>query len=146
MNVMYLLTPKCNTAFVYDNYTVKQVIDCLQKNGYTAVPIIDAEGRFIGSITEGDLLTLMEEVDTLSIRDTRKIPIKSINRRMDNNAVRIDSDMDTLMEMAFIQNYVPVVDDDNVFIGIVTRKTIMEYLYNVCRAENEGEVPITKVV
>lgn len=36
--------------------------------------------------------------------------------------------MSELFNRSLEQNYVPVVDDRNIFIGIVTRKTIISYL------------------
>ena len=36
--------------------------------------------------------------------------------------------MNELVEIAINQNFVPVLDDRNLFIGIVTRKDIMLYL------------------
>ena len=40
-----------------------------------------------------------------------------------------DSDMEDLIQKAMNQNFVPVVDDQNKFIGIITRKSIIEYCY-----------------
>ena len=35
--------------------------------------------------------------------------------------------MDELYELAMNQNFVPVTDDEGIFIGIVTRKNIIKY-------------------
>ena len=40
-----------------------------------------------------------------------------------------DSDMEDLLDKAINQNYVPVVDDQGYFIGIITRKEIIKYCY-----------------
>ena len=37
------------------------------------------------------------------------------------------ADMDELLQLAMSQNFVPVVDDRGMFIGIVTRQDIMRY-------------------
>ncbi|MNT99389.1 hypothetical protein D3C72_2422220 [compost metagenome] len=39
----------------------------------------------------------------------------------------IDADMEDLINLAKVQNFVPVVDDMNRFIGIVRRSQIIEY-------------------
>ena len=41
--------------------------------------------------------------------------------------MRIDATMDDLIERAIEQNFVPVVDDQGIFIGIVRRREIIEY-------------------
>ena len=42
-------------------------------------------------------------------------------------AIRFDAKMEDLLNLALLQNFVPVLDDLGVFMGIVTRKAIIEY-------------------
>ena len=54
-----------------------------------------------------------------------------------NPAVTIDTTMDDLLVRVMDSNFVPVVDDRNVFMGIITRKEIITYFrdtmgYVVC--------------
>ena len=42
--------------------------------------------------------------------------------------MRITVTMDTLLESAMNQNFIPVIDDLDKFIGIVTRRDIIGYL------------------
>ena len=53
--------------------------------------------------------------------------IMEISRRKDNIPVRVTASMHDLIERAAAQNFVPVVDDKDTFIGIVTRTGIMKY-------------------
>ena len=50
-----------------------------------------------------------------------------ISRRKDNVPVRVTTSMHELVERASTQNFVPVVDDKNAFIGIITRGAIIKY-------------------
>ena len=43
--------------------------------------------------------------------------------------VHANSNMEDLLDRAINQNYVPVVDDQGYFIGIITRKEIIKYCY-----------------
>ena len=52
-----------------------------------------------------------------------------ITRRKDNIPVRVNTGMHELVQRASSQNFVPVVDDKDAFIGIVTRSNIMKYCY-----------------
>ena len=56
------------------------------------------------------------------------ISVMEMIRNRDNKPVHINVDMEGLMERIMKQNFVPVVDDDKVFIGIVTRKDAIQYL------------------
>ena len=62
----------------------------------------------------------------------------SIQRRRDNEAVKIDESMEDLFGKVMNQNFVPVVDDKRVFIGIVTRKDILAYLGKKAAAQENG--------
>ncbi len=55
---------------------------------------------------------------------SRRLP-----RRADYRPVSADSNMEDLMQKAMDQNFVPVVDDQKNFIGIITRKDIIGYCY-----------------
>ena len=44
--------------------------------------------------------------------------------------VSVNSNMEDLISKAMNQNFVPVIDDKRIFIGIVTRKDIIEFCYN----------------
>ena len=43
--------------------------------------------------------------------------------------VRITAQIDELVETAMRQNFVPVIDDNETFIGIVTRRAIISHLF-----------------
>jgi CBS domain-containing protein len=56
MNIIFLLTPKTDVAYVYDKDTLRQVLEKMAHHRYTAIPIINQEGEYVGTLTEGDLL------------------------------------------------------------------------------------------
>lgn len=58
---------------------------------------------------------------------------------IDRNApVRITAGMDELLDRVMNQNFVPVVDDLGSFIGIVTRRDIIDYFYKGARQTQRG--------
>lgn len=131
MNILFFLIPKNNTAYVYSDYSVRQALEKMKHYHYTAVPMIDRDGKYIGSITEGDFLWGMaEQADTIT--DWEHISVLEIKRRVDNKAVNIDANIEDLIDMSLYQNFIPVVDDHEVFIGLVTRKDIIQYLCKKC--------------
>ena len=128
MNILFFLTPKANVSCVDADATLRQALEKLEMSGYTALPIISKQGKYIGTITEGDLLWYVKQNNKLTIFDAEDVPLRKINRKRDNAAVSINASMDSLWERAINQNFVPVTDDDGIFIGIVTRKDIMIYM------------------
>ena len=64
MNILFFLTPKSEVAYVYDTDTVRQVLEKMENQRYSAIPVISKEdGSYIGTLTEGDLLWYIKEQD-----------------------------------------------------------------------------------
>ncbi len=127
MNIMFFLTPKSDVAYIYNDYSLRQALEKMEYHKYSAIPIIDRKGCYVGTITEGDLLWYIKNEEDLSLKDAEDVAVMSIPRRMDNLPVHVDSNMEDLISKALNQNFVPVIDDHNVFIGIITRKDIIQY-------------------
>lgn len=106
---------------------MRQAIERMEYHRYSAVPLIDGDGKYAGTLTEGDLLWKMKNTPGLSFADTDKILIADIPRRVENAPVRIEATIDSLLSLAVTQNFVPVVDDHGIFIGIIRRREIIEY-------------------
>lgn len=97
---------------------------------YTCVPILNKEGKYVGSITEGDLLWAVKKLKLLNLKDAENISIMKIDRRNDYQCVNAESKMEDLIGRAMEQNFVPVVDDQEHFIGMITRRDIIKYCYD----------------
>ncbi|MNE72970.1 hypothetical protein D3C80_1689520 [compost metagenome] len=69
----------------------------------------------------------MKKHGDLSLEMTNKVKLMDVPLRLNNKAVQIDARMDDLISLAKVQNFVPVVDDMNRFIGIVRRSEIIDY-------------------
>lgn len=136
MNILFFLTPKKDVACIYDNETLRQALEKMEYHKYSAVPIINRNGRYIGTITEGDMLWSIKNTLNLSLKDSERINVTSIARRVDYLPVCASTSMDDLMDKALNQNFVPVIDDQKNFIGIITRKDIMRYYRDTHRNDS----------
>ena len=143
MNILFFLTPKSEVAYIYNTYSVRQVLEKMEHHRYSCIPIISENGKYVGSITEGDLLWGLKERKDLNLRSAEEVPIVTFRRKATYEPVKVDSNMEDLLEKAMRQNFVPVVDDQKNFIGIITRRDIMQYF---CSAEREKPVEEYKTV
>ncbi len=129
MNILFFLTPKSEVAYLYDTDSLRQALEKMENHRYSAIPIIGKEdGKYIGTVTEGDLLWALKDKEDLSIRRAEDIGIMDIQRNRDNEPVDVDVNMEDLINKAMNQNFVPVIDDDQRFIGLIKRKDIIQYL------------------
>ena len=126
-NILFFLTPKAMCAFLYDDYTVRQALEKMEAAHYAALPILNRRGEYRGTLTEGDLLWALKNMCYMDMRQAEARRIMEISRRKDNVPVRVTTSMQDLVERASSQNFVPVVDDKDAFIGIITRRAIINY-------------------
>ena len=125
MNVLFFLKPKQEVCVLHKGYTLRQGIEKMRQYGFAAVPVIDEEGRYCGTVTEGDLLRQVLQHENKA--EWEQIPLREAMRTDVKKPVNVMADMDELLSVAVTQNFVPVVDDRGMFIGIVTRQDIMRY-------------------
>jgi CBS domain-containing protein len=137
MNIAFFLIPKNEVIYFSLNCTMRQALEKMEYHRYTAVPLIDEHGKYAGTITEGDLLWKMKNTPGLTFAGTERVMIKEIPQRVTNTPVRIHSEIEDLLSLAIIQNFVPVVDDSEIFIGIIRRREIIEY-YAKLSSKNSG--------
>lgn len=128
MNILFFLTPKSEVAYVREDDTLRQALEKMEHHGYAAVPLLSVDGRYIGTLTDGDVLWGLKRQGFPSMREMEDISVMEIKRRYDNRPVYISENMEGLLEKVTVQNFVPVVDDDKIFIGIVTRRDVIQHL------------------
>ena len=130
MNIMFFLKPKSEVAHIYDDDTVRQVLERMEYHRYSCIPMLNRQGKYVGSITEGDLLWWLKGNHNLNLKLAEMVSIQEVGRRLDYKPVRAEAKMEDLMEKAMEQNFVPVVDDQGNFSGIITRKDLIGYFYD----------------
>ena len=126
-NILFFLTPKAMCHHVYDDFTIRQALEKMETVGFTSLPILNRRGEYRGTLTEGDLLWALKNMCYMDMRQAEAHRIMEIERRKDNIPVRVNTSMHELVERATNQNFVPVVDDKDTVIGIVTRGNIVKY-------------------
>ncbi len=130
---LFFLTPKSEVAFIYEDYTLRQTLEKMEYHKYSSIPILTRDGKYVGTITEGDLLWTLKDnfqEKTLDFKALEDMPISMIKRRKDNAPVSVEANIEDLISKARNQNFVPVIDDHKTFIGMIKRKEIIEYCYD----------------
>lgn len=100
----------------------------MTRGGYTAIPVLDEEERYIGSVTEGDFLRYVFSVESLDKLDMEKHRVGDLVRREFCPSISIDAGEEEVIVASLNQNFVPVVDSRNTMCGIITRRGVIAYL------------------
>ena len=142
LNIAYFLLPKNRVAYLYDDYTFRQGLEKMRHHGYTAIPVITREGRYVGTVSEGDFLWKLLPLEQAplyerTMRYLEALPVRDIIRTDTYPSVGITITMEELLTSPMQQNFIPVVDDGGHVLGIVTRKDIIRYF-----AEKEQALPV----
>jgi len=140
MNIALFLTPKREVVTLNHRFTIGEAMDVMSEFRYSSVPVIDRKGRFINALSEGDILWYMNEHPALTSYELDKINISKLKRHHNIKPVAIDAHMDSLIELVALQSFVPVVDDDNVFIGIIKRSDIIHYTVSQLKDKTKSMV------
>ena len=129
MNILFFMKPKGEVSYLYDDFSMRQGLEKLERSGYTAIPVINRRGEYEGTITEGDFLWALKNKFSLDLKQAEEVPLETVKRRTRVEPISINANMEDLVSKAMNQNFVPVIDDKGIFIGIVTRKDIIEFCY-----------------
>lgn len=128
VNIAKIMIPKVSIATLHADNTVRQGLELFRHYGYTAVPVLDENGVYIGSVTEGDFLRHILSSGTLELRNHEKYKVRQILREDFCRPLHIFAPITDLMDAALRQNFIPIVDDRDCLCGIVTRRSLIQYL------------------
>ena len=140
MNIAFFLTPKNEVVCENLEASMRQVMEKMEYHGYTAIPLIDKSGKYVGTLTEGDLLWKLKNTPELNFKNTETVAVSEIPRRVIHKSVSISADIESLINLAINQNFVPVVDDNGIFIGIIKRSDIINYCFKELKKRKDNEI------
>ena len=135
MNIAFFTRPKQEITYLYNDCTVRQALEKMHNSAYTAVPVVDREGHYVGTVSEGDLLWFIVkgeggEPHTMAIESLEDFKLTDVKlNKFKNQPISINSAIEDLIIRSMETNFVPIVDDRGIFIGIVTRRSIIKHYY-----------------
>jgi len=126
INILFLLTPKADLSYLRENQNIRQAIEKMRAHNYSAIPMLNKEGIYCGSISLGDLLWYVLDHGS-DMQELEKVKVIELVREEFMPAVSINTDISKILHRISSQNYIPVVDDRGILTGIVTRSAVISY-------------------
>lgn len=140
MNTAMLLKPKSMVSYIYGDLPAGEGLREFISHGYTAVPVIDREGMYLGVVSERDFLYLILDTGSVDSLKDENLTVAELASCSRFESVPIDADIQTLYERIIGQNFIPVVDSRGMFSGIITRRDfLMRLEFKLRQARNETQ-------
>ena len=127
-NVLDFLTPKHQTFYLESDSTIRQILEKFDVHKFSVVPLIDSKGIYVTTISEGDILRFIKNICSFNQNLAEMVKIDNIEIYRPYKALPITASIDEVISLSLEQNFIPIVDDRNAFIGIIKRKEVIEYL------------------
>ena len=138
MNILFFLKPKGDIKYIYNHFTLRQALEKMKNYGFSAIPVIDHDGTYAGTLSEGDLLWAILKHNAFTNHEREQFYVKDILNGRQNVPVNVNAAIEDLLLMAMNQNFIPVTDDRGLFIGIVTRRDVMQYYYDKTHKDDKA--------
>ena len=126
MNILRFIIPKSLVQTLSADSTVRQASETMIYHRYTALPVLDSDGRYLGTVRSDDLFRYYFES-----KHPKGDERDNVMHAVDPHYLKPlphDAPFERLMEEVVEHNFVPVVDDRGCFIGIILRREILGHL------------------
>ncbi|MBQ8879940.1 MAG: CBS domain-containing protein [Clostridia bacterium] len=128
MNIMRFIIPKSMVEYVTVDSTVRQGIEKMRYHRYVAIPVLDRDGKYVGTLRNDDILNYLLDKGSFDQRDSERDGVVQIMSDRSVKPVYHTSSVEEVIEQVKEHNFVPVVDDRGCFIGIILRRDILNYI------------------
>ena len=126
---MSFLTPKDSTYYLDSDSTIRQALEKFDYHKFSIVPLIDEEGHFISTISEGDILRFVKNNCNFDIELAENVRIDELEKYRPYKSLDITCTPKDVFDLLLDQNFIPMVDGRGMFIGIIKRKEVLTYFY-----------------
>lgn len=139
MNIMRFVVPKSLVEYVTSDSSVRQALEKMRYHRYVAIPVIDSEGKYVGTLRNDDVLSYFLGLGSFDARLAERDGVAGLLDRNYSPPVYHDASVNDLIEKVKEHNFVPVVDDRGCFIGIILRRDILNFLLEYYNKNREGD-------
>ncbi len=139
-NMLDFMIPADNVANVIDQHTLSTGLLILTQSNYTMIPVLSAESKLMGVISMSMIIKAVMTVDAIEMERLDELKVRDV---MLSQPVRVRANchLADVLNYLIDQNFVCVVDEDNRFLGIITRKNVLQRLTHLLHlTSNPGEV------
>lgn len=139
MNIMRFVVPKSLVSYIDADSTVRQAVEKMRYHRYVAIPVLDGEGKYVGTLKNDDILNYFLERESFDTRVAEGGVVKDLVSRSSARPLYHTASIEELIDSVKEHNFVSVVDDRGCFVGIILRRDILNYLLKFYNENNEND-------
>ena len=128
MSLFSIFTPKSETYYLTEDVTIRQAVEKFDFHKFSVVPLLAKDGTYITTVSEGDILRYIKNITHFDIKLAENTSVIDIEKYRPYKACANNVSDEEIFKLALEQNFVPIVDDRNLYIGIVKRKEIIKMM------------------
>ena len=128
MNILHFVIPKSLVEYISTDSTVRQAMEKMRFHRYTAIPILDRDGKYVGTLRDDDIFKYFMENGSFDSHSAERDPAINILGSNYLKPLYHNGSITEVFDSVKEHNFVPVVDDRGCFIGIILRRDVMNFL------------------
>ncbi|GAA2904433.1 CBS domain-containing protein [Enterococcus pseudoavium] len=139
-----MMIPAENVANVIKEHPLEHALLLLSQAGYSTIPVLDREDHFVGLLSLNDIVKKMLGIDGIDISNLEELTVADV-MKTEVAVMRPDAELEDVLHLLVDASFLPVLDNEGVFCGIVTRREILKavnYTFHTIERKN----PETKLI
>ncbi|MCY9807333.1 CBS domain-containing protein [Lentilactobacillus senioris] len=120
-----IVIPAERVATVNENNNLQHVFLVLTKIKYSKIPVLDNDNHFKGLISLAMITDQMLNNDGIDGHRLENILVKDV-MQTDVHAIYERENLEVILRYLVDENFLPYIDEDDVFMGIITRREILK--------------------
>lgn len=124
-NIIRFLTPKKATQYMDDESTIRQALEKFDIHKFSIVPLIDKQGKYKGTVSEGDILRFIKNNSHFDLSIAENVRLSEIEHYRPYRSLKVDASFEEIFALSLEQNFIPITDDYDTFIGIIRRRDVI---------------------
>ena len=121
----HILMEADNVAHVLGNHSVMHAAIVLGQISYSRIPVLDEENHFLGTIALSNIIQPMFETSEMDARNINHLKVKDVMDK-ENIVIHTPINHEEVLHKMVNANFLPVLDEENYFLGIITRQSILK--------------------
>ena len=134
MNILRFMIPKSSVEYIDTSSTVRQALEKMKYHHYVAIPVLDDEGIYVGTLRNDDIFKYFLDNGNFDSRAAERDSVMSILDKDYSKPMYHNASVNELIENVKEHNFVPVVDDRGCFIGMILRRDVLNFLLKYCNS------------